>query len=50
VHLAQGFDHHVARTNMNQGATLLSQSVFTVLIDFLSEALSRRASMVSIEG
>src|SRR3974377_1442224 len=28
AHLAQGFDDHVAGTNMDQGATLLSQSVF----------------------
>src|SRR5207248_1104978 len=28
AHLAQGFDDHVAGTNMDQGATLLGQSVF----------------------
>ena len=28
AHLAQGFDDHVAETNMDQGATLLGQSVF----------------------
>ena len=28
AHLAQGFDDHVAGTNMDQGTTLLGQSVF----------------------
>jgi hypothetical protein len=28
AHLAQGFDDHVAGTNMDQGATLLGQSAF----------------------
>jgi len=28
AHLAQGFDDHVAGTNMDQAATLLGQSVF----------------------
>src|SRR5437773_7153587 len=28
AHLEQGFDHHVAGTNMDQGATLVGQSAF----------------------
>ena len=28
AHLAQGFDDHVAGTNIDQGATLLGQSIF----------------------
>src|SRR5205823_11838941 len=40
AHLAQGFDDHVAGTNMDQGATLLGQSVF----DCVHRVSSRGAS------
>src|SRR5262245_13048545 len=40
AHLAQGFDDHVAGTNMDQGTSLLGQSVFYCAHRSLSWALS----------
>ena len=43
AHLAQGFDNHVAGTNMDQGATLLGQSVFDCVhrVPLVSPVLAR---------
>ena len=43
AHLAQGFDDHVAGTNMDQGATLLGQSVFDCVhrVPLVSPVLAR---------
>ena len=43
AHLAQGFDDHVAGTNIDQGATLLGQSVFDCVhrVPLVSHVLAR---------
>src|ERR1041384_2406167 len=43
AHLAQGFDDHGAGTNMDQGATLLGQSVFDCVhrVPLVSPVLAR---------